>query len=110
MANKLVLDKQERQAVDKLKKRLINPLVLAVPRVNGHYTVDTDAANTQVKFMLLQEQEDKVQKPIGYWSRSVYDAERWYDKTHRECLAMVGSVLFLRLYLEGSYFVIRKDH
>lgn len=58
---KFVWDKQARQAVNDLKNRLINPPVLSLLRLKGHYTVDIDA-NIQVGCVLLQEQEFKANR------------------------------------------------
>lgn len=85
------------------------PPVLALPRLNGKFTINTDTCDTQVGCVLLQEKEDKVLKPISYGSRSLCDAEIMYDTNHKECLAVVQAVLLLRPYLERSHFGIRTD-
>lgn len=108
--NKFVLDEQARQAVEKLKNRLINPAVLVILRLKRHYTVNTDASDTQVGCVLLREREVKVLNIIDLWYRSLCDAESRYDTTRNECLAVVWSALLLRPFLEGLHFVIRTDH
>ena len=61
--------------------------------------------------MLLQQQEDsKTWLPLGFWSRTLSSAEKNYDTTNKECLAVVWAVLSLRPYLEGTRFLIRTDH
>lgn len=60
--------------------------------------------------MLLQEQIDKTEKPVGYWPTSLTKAEKAYDTTQRDCLAIVWSILLLRPYLEGCRLTIRTDH
>ena len=104
------LTDEELSAMKDLQDKLITPPVLALPRPNGRITIDTDACAYQVGCVLLQEQEDQTVKPIGYWSRSLTDAERRYDTTQRECLAVVWAILLLRPYLEGTRFTIRTDH
>lgn len=59
---------------------------------------------------MLQEQPDGLNRPVGYWSRTLYDAEGKLSTTHKECLAIVWVVLLLRSYLDSSRFAIRTDH
>lgn len=47
---------------------------------------------------------------MGYWPRSLHDAEKRYETTYRECLAEVWALLLLRTYLEGTSRTIRTDH
>lgn len=42
--------------------------------------------------VLLQKQLENRTKPIGYWPRSLTDAEKQYDTTERECLAIILAV------------------
>ena len=84
--------------------------MLALPRRDGHLTLDTDACARQLGCVLLQTQPDGTDRPLGYWSRSLSSAERNYDTTERECLAVVWSVLLLRPYLVGTRFTVRTDH
>lgn len=68
------LDDKGRKTVDALKEKLTTLAVLALYRLNGKYTPDKEACDTQAECVLLQEPEDKVLKPTGYWSRLLYDA------------------------------------
>ena len=104
------LNQAESDAFAELKERLTSPPVLALPRRDGHLTLDTDACARQLGCVLLQTQPDGTDRPLGYWSRSLSSAERNYDTTERECLAVVWSVLLLRPYLEHARFTVRTDH
>ncbi|CDF39905.1 unnamed protein product [Chondrus crispus] len=105
-----VLTDEEYEAFVELKKRLVSPPILALPRYGKKYTLDTDACAYQVGCALLQEQPDGDRLPIGYWSRALTDAERNYTTTEKECLAVVWSILTLRPYLYGNTFDLRTDH
>ena len=104
------LTEEEENAFLTLKKKLASPPELALPQSGRTYIVDTDACDKQVGCVLLQEDENDVLHPIGYWSRTLTKPEKNYDATHRECLAIVWAVLVLRPYLEGTHFKVRTDH
>ena len=97
-------------AFEALKKALVEPPVLALPRVSKPYVIETDASNYQIGCALLQEQDDGHFHPVGYWSRTLTKAERNYSPTEKECLAVVWSITSLRPYIEGTRFTVRSDH
>lgn len=47
---------------------------------------------------------------MGYWSRSLTDAERAYGPTNGERFTIVWAVLLLYPYLGGTRFTARTDH
>lgn len=104
------LDETEQAAYETLKKALIRPPVLALPQLDGHYIIYTDACDEQVGCVLLQVQPDGTESPVGYFLRTLNNAERNYTTTERECLAVVWSILMLRPYLKGVKFTVRTDH
>jgi hypothetical protein len=53
-------------AFDTLRASFLNPPILALPRIEGANTLDTDASDHQLGCCLLQQQPDGTQKPIGY--------------------------------------------
>jgi len=80
-------DEQSR-AFETLKARLTSPPILALPKVGRPYMIDTDASAYQLGATLLQQQDaDRPNDwvPVGYWSRTLNDAERNYSATEREC-------------------------
>ena len=102
---------EQLDAFEKLRQKLLDPPILALPRADGRFTQDSDASNYQIGCTLLQDQPDGSKHPIGYWSRGQTSAEKNYSTTEQECLAIVWAVLQLRPYLEGKRFVIRtNDH
>jgi hypothetical protein len=105
-----VLTEEQLKAFDALRARLLDPPVLALPRADGRYVLDTDASQEQIGCCLLQEHPDCLRHPVGYWSRALTSAERNYSTTEQECLAIVSAILQLRPYLEGQKFIIRMDH
>ena len=95
---------------EELKYRLTHTPILALPRRTGQYIDDTDASAAQIGCVLLQEQEDRAYRPVGFWSRVLTSAEQNYSTTERECLAVVWALFLLRPYLQGTRFIVRTDH
>lgn len=62
----LNLHEEKVMAVKVLKEKYITLPILALPRADGQYSIDTDDCDTQVWCVLVQKQEDKVLKPLDY--------------------------------------------
>lgn len=71
------------------------PPVLAVPRPDGHFVVDTDANNEHVSSVLKQEQNSEELRPNGHYLRDLKNAKMNYNTTQKVCLAVVWAVLLL---------------
>ena len=92
-------------AVDDLRKALLGPPILVLPKAKGRMIVDVDACADQLGCTLLQEQTNRTRLQVGYWSRGLSPAEKNYSTTERECLGVVWSVLKLRHFLDGHRFL-----
>jgi RNase H-like domain found in reverse transcriptase len=104
------LSSEQVTAFDTLRDAIVNPPILALPRIEVAFTLDTDASDHQLGCYLLQSQPDGSQRPVGYWSRRLTSREKNYSTTEKECLAIVWEILHLRPYLEQQKFAIRTDH
>ena len=101
------------KAFETLKRKLISPPVLALPKKGLPYVIDTDASAYQLGATLLQQQDPSNPKeclPIGYWSRTLNSAEQNCSATERECYSVVWEITTLRPYIKGKKFVFRTDH
>ena len=93
-----------------LKRKLTEAPVLATPRDEGMFYLDTDASD-QALGAVLQQEQDGVIKVIGYASRSLSDAERNYCTTRKELLGVIyGLKQYRQFLLARKCFVIRTDH
>jgi len=104
------LDASQMAAFEYLKERLTSTPILALPRREGLFILDTDACAVQFGCTILQQTPDKSILPVGYYSRGLIPAEQNYSTTDGECLAVVWDCFLLRPYLEGQEFLIRTDH
>lgn len=71
----------EREAFDRLRKLLCNPPVLAIPKSGGHYIIDVDASYDQLGCCLLQQQPTGEYLPVGYYSKGLTSAQKYYTVT-----------------------------
>ena len=96
-------------AFQTLKQALTNTPILAYPRNEDSFILDTDASNTCLGAVLSQVQ-DGTEKVIAYYSKAFSRAERKYCVTRRELLAVVSSIKHFHHYLYGRHFLVRSDH
>jgi hypothetical protein len=92
-----------------VKFMLISHTVMAHPRHEGRYILDTDASDVTIGAVLSQIQGD-VEKVIAFGSKSLSKTERNYCVTDRELLAIRYFTEYYRSYLLGREFTIRTDH
>jgi len=92
-----------------LKARLIEAPVLASPNDEGEYVLDTDARQYGLGAVLQQKQGDDIYV-IAYASRCLSRAERNYNTTRRELLAVIFGLKQFRAFLLGRLFLLRVDH
>mmetsp|Transcript_18225 Transcript_18225/g.23573 ORF Transcript_18225/g.23573 Transcript_18225/m.23573 type:complete len:1805 (-) Transcript_18225:1615-7029(-) len=96
-------------AFNKLKHALTTYPVLQFPDFSEDFILETDASKTGLGAVLMQKRGDgKV--VIGYASRLCIAAERNYNITELECLAVVFAVDHFRPYLYGRPFTVITDH
>jgi len=97
------------EAFDELKHRLVTGPILALPENEGCFILDTDASDSGMGAVLSQQQSG-VEKVIAYASRTMTNAEKKYETTRKELLAVVYGLKQFRQYLYGRHFIIRTDH
>lgn len=103
------LDEDQLKAFRTLIDAVLSPEVLALPAKDLPYSVDTDASKYGIGCTLFQTHPDNERKPIGFWSRSLNDAEKNYSTPERECLAVVWTLKTLRAYLLYEQFTVHSD-
>ena len=102
------------QAFQKLRKQLCEAPVLAYPRSEGQWILDTDASGYAIGAVLsqmqLQDDGTEVEKVVSYASRALKGPEQRYCTRRRELLAVVHFVKHFRPYIWGRHVLIRTDH
>ena len=96
-------------AWETLKRALVSPPILRLPRDEGLFVCDTDASLFACSAILQQEQDGKL-VVCEYASRCFTKQERNYSADRREMLAVLFALKFFRTYLLGRHFIVRTDN
>ena len=86
-----------------LRALLMKAPVLAFPKEDLPYIVDTDASDYGIGV-------EGTEHVIAYYSKSLNPAQQKYCTTRRELLAVVATLDHFKGYLWGPKFLIRTDH
>lgn len=99
----------QQAAFEALKQALSNAPVLGIPDFNRPFIVQTDASNSGIAAVLLQEQGEG-RRPLAYASRALTDPERCYSVYELEALAVLFALDKFRFYLEHRRFQLETDN
>ncbi|CAI8009513.1 Transposon Tf2-9 polyprotein, partial [Geodia barretti] len=92
-----------------IKEALATATLLTHPKPFAPTCVMTDASDTAVGAVLLQQIDDDWQ-PIAYFSKKLRPAETRYSTFDRELLAIYLAIKHFRHFVEGREFYIATDH
>ena len=103
------------QAFDRIRELLIQAPIMAYPRRDGMFILDTDASDRCYGGVLSQMQPEEgtgnmVERVIAYASKKFTGTEQMYCARRRELLAIIRLVKYFNVYLRGTTFLIRTDH
>ncbi|KAL7304695.1 hypothetical protein TKK_0002936 [Trichogramma kaykai] len=100
----------ENKQFEKIKALLAQEVCLAYPNPTKPYYLPTDASNFALGATLSQMNDDNVECPITFISRTLKGAELAYNTTKKELLAAVWSLHKLNTYLRAAEIFIKTDH
>ena len=92
----------------KIKELLVTPPVLVPPDFTKEFVLQTDASDTAVAAVLVQ-QHPEGEKVVAYFSHKLTTPQRNYHATEKEGLAVIMAVEHFRGYLEGYHFRLVTD-
>lgn len=92
-----------------LRKKLLPPPILTVPKRSGQYTVDINAL---IYRWAMCYSNNKTIVPQNAWAVGTrhYQVKIGTPIPYRKCLAVVWAALLLRPYLEWCQFIFRTDN
>lgn len=100
---------EQHTAFEKIKRLLVAAPILRQADESKPFTIRTDSSGYCLGAVLMQG-EGPDERPVEYASRLLEPAERNYNTTEREALAVVWAVTKFRGYIEGSEVVVKSDH
>ena len=77
--------------------------------MSKQFVVRTDASNTGLSAILLQEHEECF-FPVCYISKKLLPREVNYSRVEKECYAIIWAISKLQVYLLGNEFILQTDH
>jgi len=93
---------------------LLEAPIIAYPRFDQPFILQLDASDVGLSAILVRKiiDDDHVTREhvIAYASRTLSAAERKYNATERECLAIIYGCNYYRPYLEGTRLTVVTDH
>ncbi|XP_047943066.1 uncharacterized protein LOC125189884 [Salvia hispanica] len=104
-----VFDEHCKAAFNLLKERLISAPIIQAPDWDHPFEVMCEASDYAVGAVLGQKIDGK-RYVIFYASKTLNQAQRNYDTTEKEMLAVVYSFEKLKQYLLGSRVIVYTDH
>ena len=98
------------RAFEQSKKLLLSSQVLVHfdPRLD--IRLACDASEYGIGAVLSHLMPDGVEKPVGFVSRNLTEAEKKYSQVEKEALACVVGVTRFLSYLWGHHFTLQTDH
>ena len=81
-------EKEYQEAFKELKEKITSQSILALPKREGKFQVETDASKHTIEGVLSQEQEGKW-RPIVFLLRTMQLVERNYKIYNKELLVVV---------------------
>ena len=97
------------KSFDTLKQALCEAPVLAFPRFDLPFVLDTETSTTSVAAVLSQVQEGE-EHPIAYAAKALLKSQRKWAPTKIEMYALVFGTESFYPYLISKQFVARLDH
>ena len=97
-------------AFQNVKECLTTPPVLAFYDVNRKTKVCSDASKYGIGGVILQEQDNRLWKPIAYFSRALTETELRYSPVEKGCLAFTWLCERASDYILGKAIIGVTDH
>lgn len=101
---------QKHIAFEMLKQKLVTSPVLAYPRYDRDFTLETDASVLGLGAVLSHVQDDGCLHPISYASHALSPPEKNYSITELETLAVVWALSHFHHLLYGHAVTVVTDH
>jgi hypothetical protein len=92
-----------------IKKCMSTKPTLLIADFDKPFVLYVDASDVAVGSVLMQYDDNKILRPVCYFSKKLNTCQKNYSITDKEALALILSVRAFRIYL-GSHTVVYTDH
>lgn len=96
-------------AFENIKKALVAQPILQSANYDEPFIIQTDASDSGIGGILVQGSGDE-ERVVAYYSQKLSAAQKKYQTTERECLAVIVAIEKFRPYVEGVHFTVVTDH
>lgn len=107
--SKFVWNVNAENAFKQLKQMLVSDPILTCPDYSKPFIIQSDASDSGIGGILVQG-EGEEERVIAYMSEKLSLAQKKYQTTEKECLAVIRSMEKFRPYIEGTKFTVITDH
>ena len=107
---KCVWTKENIESFETLKQALVTAPILMFPDYKKDFYVQTDASGWALGGVLLQEDDNKILRPVAFCSRKLSETEQRYSTTEREMLAIKYAFSQFKNTIEGRNITFYTDH
>ena len=101
---------EQQTTFDKAKELLQSADLLVHFDPEKEMVLETDASNYGVGAVLSHKMKNGTERPIGYVSRNLLEAERNYYTLEKEALALIFGIKKFHQFLYSHLFTISTDH
>lgn len=99
------------KAFENVKLLLSMDPVLAAPRLDQPFNVQVDASQVGAGAVLLQTDDDGIERPVSFFSRKFNKHQVNYSTIEKEALALIWALQFFDVYVGGgALVVVYSDH
>ncbi len=102
---KFTWDKEQQKAFDEIKRVMSKETILAYPDFKKPFHIYTDASNTQLGAVIMQED-----KPLAFYSRKMNSAQKNYTTGEQKFLSIVETLKEFQSLLWGQELIVYTDH
>ena len=102
--------KDQELAWQTLRDELISDRVMAYPQPDKPYKLYTDACEYAVGAILVQDDEQGIDRPIQYVSKQLQGSQLSWPVIEKEGFGVMFAIKKLAPYLHGAEFTIYTDH
>lgn len=96
----------------KIKSILMSEPVLNAPDFDKQFKLYVDASDNGCGAILIQENHDKVEHPVCYFSKKFNKHQKNYSTIEKECLALLFALQHFEIYVSSPKYpiVVYTDH